>query len=121
MPCPRVLSTGSHAMLNDQFTTAVPVDCGVPVLEQDVVIDPPSSSSTTTESSTITFHCAKGLTPNHTVSSVCTSEGKWEPDPTQHTCSNTSESLDATFMPNTGMTDILQGVLTTAQCGTFNL
>ena len=83
--------------------TTVTVDCDVPVLGQDVMINPSSSPSTTTVGSMITFYCAKGLTPNHTVSSVCTSEGKWEPDPTQQTCSNTTESFDVPFMPNTGI------------------
>ena len=62
------------------------VDCGIPVLGENVVIDLVSYSSTTTEDTVISFHCAKGFTPNHTITSVCTSEGKWNPDPTQYKC-----------------------------------
>ena len=36
----------------------------------------------------IIFHCAdrEGFIPNHTFSSVYTTEGKWQPDPADYKC-----------------------------------
>ena len=61
------------------------VDCGIPMLGQNVVIDL-KSYSTTTENSTIMFHCSEGFSPNNTVMSECTNEGNWNPNPNMHMC-----------------------------------
>ena len=65
------------------------VNCGIPSFSAHS--RPLLTSYTTTEEgSTIKFHCTDGFTPNHTITSVCTSEGKWTPDPAKHDCINVS-------------------------------
>ena len=50
------------------------------------VIELESLPSSWTEGAVITYHCIEGFIPNTMVTSVCTSEGKWNPDPTLQKC-----------------------------------
>ena len=59
-------------------------DCGVPQISGDLKVH----FDSTTEGRTLTFYCANGSSLNYTVTSVCTSEGRWSPDPSEleHLC-----------------------------------
>lgn len=41
---------------------------------------------------TIIFRCKEGLQPSNTVTSNCTSEGEWNPNPQEHTCEAQQQS-----------------------------
>ena len=70
------------------------VDCGIPVLGKNVSVDL-KSYSTTTENSTIFFHCSEGLSPNNTIISECTNEGKWNPNPNMHVCTQSAIAVNS--------------------------
>ena len=67
------------------FNSSVPTTavCRMPEALNNVMIVTTNWSSY----NVLMFHCAEGFTPNNTVTSVCTSEGKWSPDPQMHICS----------------------------------
>lgn len=60
------------------------IDCGLPTVLKGARIL--MESYTTTESSQITLICTEGLFSNYTITSVCTREGKWHPDPAKFSC-----------------------------------
>ena len=67
----------------DNVVTAV--DCGFPNMTKGAEVLMNHFASTT-ENSVVVLKCAEGLFPNHSVTTVCTSKGKWNPDPATHTC-----------------------------------
>lgn len=60
------------------------IDCGVPTVLKGARIL--ADSSTTTEGSEITLICSEDLFSNYTITSACTREGKWYPDPAKFQC-----------------------------------
>ena len=60
------------------------VDCGAPTVLKGARIL--ADSFTTTETSQINLICGEGLFSNYTITSVCTKEGAWYPDPAEFSC-----------------------------------
>ena len=60
-------------------------NCTIPVLLANNIIEiHPLFSNTLV----ISIHCAEAFTSNHTLTFVCTNEGKWNPDPIEHKCNS---------------------------------
>ena len=58
-------------------------ECGPPVAADGVMIH---NYTTTFEGSSITFTCEDGLFPDVTITSNCTGEGHWSPNPATYMC-----------------------------------
>ena len=63
-----------------------PAKCTAPEFNRYVGVDLTTYPSRTIEGSTIIFHCIEGFIPNVTITSTCTRQGKWIPDPLMHHC-----------------------------------
>ena len=61
-------------------------DCPIPELLANNIVEIRPLSNETHNTLVISLHCAEAFTPNHTFTTVCTNEGKWNPDPTEHKC-----------------------------------
>ena len=67
-------------------------DCGIPIAESfNIEI---SSINTTTEGSWMSYNCIDGFVPNNLLVAVCDSNGRWNPDPTEHICTPVTEMID---------------------------
>ena len=63
--------------------TVTAIDCGAPVPSQHGQLGPYNK---TLQGSRVTFGCESGWLPIGKYSAICTSEGKWSPDPAQFVC-----------------------------------
>ena len=78
--------TNSNSNKINNYCSSFSAKCTTPVLSRYVEIDIAKYPNDTTEDSIILFRCAEGFTPNVTIISTCTREGKWRPDPFMHHC-----------------------------------
>jgi hypothetical protein len=59
------------------------VDCGPPTAPANGSIE---NVTKTMEGGTTSFRCNRGFAPQDLASSVCASEGRWDPAPEAHAC-----------------------------------
>ena len=71
----------------------------MPALSPGVTI---VSSSSTNIGAVLVFQCMDGLLPSELIQAACGANGKWSPDPANHTCSNTSLSTSVPMAPMNG-------------------
>ena len=61
-------------------------DCGHPIVNSNVSLN----YSSTLEDSLLTFQCKDGLFPEDVFTASCYQNGSWIPNPSSHTCANSS-------------------------------
>ena len=71
------------ALVEEQFNSFFPANCGDPILPTSGSI---GTYQNATEGAEIVFGCNPGFVPAGNVTAVCASNGSWTPDPATHLC-----------------------------------
>ena len=71
------------ALVEEQFISFLPANCGDPTLPTNGFIDPYQN---TLEGAEIVFGCNPGFLQAENVTAVCRADGRWTPDPATHVC-----------------------------------
>ena len=77
----------SDLLCQNHSTITTNKSCNIPAFMLNVKLDTSVHLNTTyTEGSVIRFYCVESFIQNTTVTSICTSEGEWNPNPTNYNC-----------------------------------
>ena len=94
-------------------------DCGEPVAGNGVMIQ---HYTTTFERSSITFTCEDGFLPSDIITSNCTGQGQWSPNPATYMCTTTSTTTTSsttttatTTSTTTRTTAVINNSITTGE------
>ena len=71
------------ALVEEQFISFFPANCGDPTLPTNGSI---GTYQNTTEGAEIVFGCNPGFVPAGNMTAVCASDGSWTPNPATHVC-----------------------------------
>ena len=75
----------------------ITVQCQLPILNNQVIVE--SDNSSTEMGTVLRFKCKRGLIPEASVESVCSSGGLWLPDPEKHICHLLTATITTKFYP----------------------